>query len=129
MPIENPYEELFARHRSVAIPSLWGWQSEVLRACAGVSGDAAVEIPTGSGKTLIGLASGEHHRDTKGRPVAYVAGNKRLAQQGERQACELGFSVVRFQGPGVHASLYLDLIEKAIRTGLKVHHLGARWAA
>jgi hypothetical protein len=32
----NPYEELFARHRSATVPSLWGWQSEVLEAFTGV---------------------------------------------------------------------------------------------
>jgi hypothetical protein len=48
---------------------------------------------------LIGLLAGEYHRDTEGNPVAYLAGNKQLAQQVERQARELGFPVVRFQGP------------------------------
>lgn len=95
----NPYEGLFARHRSAAIPALWGWQSEVLGAYAALSGDAAVELPTGTGKTLIGLLAGEHFRDTEGEPVAYLAGNKQLAQQVERQARDLGFPIVRFQGP------------------------------
>jgi hypothetical protein len=95
----NPYEALFARHRSAAVPSLWPWQSEVLAAYAGVDGDAAVELPTGTGKTLVGLLAGEHFRDGVGGPVAFLAGNKQLAQQVERQARELGFPVVRFQGP------------------------------
>jgi RAD3-like DEAD/DEAH box helicase len=98
VPNGNPYETLFARHRSARVPTLWGWQSEVLAAYATVGGDAAVELPTGTGKTLIGLLAGEHFRDTEGAPVAYLAGNKQLAQQVERQARDLAFPVVRFQG-------------------------------
>jgi Helicase C-terminal domain/DEAD/DEAH box helicase len=94
----QPYEALFARHRSAEIPSLWPWQSEVLAAYASLDGDAAVELPTGTGKTLIGLLAGEDYRDTRGEPVAYLAGNKQLAQQIERHARDLGFPIVRFQG-------------------------------
>jgi hypothetical protein len=94
----NPYEVLFARHRSATVPSLWPWQSEVLGAYADVSGDAAVELPTGTGKTLVGLLAGELFREHRDGPVAFLAGNKQLAQQVERQARDLGFPVVRFQG-------------------------------
>lgn len=93
------YEGLFAEHRSTAVPSLWEWQREVLRAYSELDGDAAVELPTGTGKTLIGLLIGEHFRATPGRRIAYVAGNKQLAQQVERQARALDFPVVRFEGP------------------------------
>jgi superfamily II DNA or RNA helicase len=95
---ESPYEELFSRHRSAAVPALWPWQSEVLRAFSTQDGDVAVELPTGTGKTLIGLLAGEHFRERRREPVAYLAGNKQLAQQAERQARDLGFPVVRFQG-------------------------------
>jgi hypothetical protein len=95
----NPYEDLFARHRSAAVPSLWPWQSEVLAKYAGVDIDTAVELPTGTGKTLVGLLAGEHFRESDRGPVAFLAGNKQLAQQVERQARELGFQIVRFQGP------------------------------
>jgi hypothetical protein len=94
----EPYEELFARHRSARIPSLWPWQSEVLAMYAQTAGDAAVELPTGTGKTLVGLLAGERFREGGSGPVAYLAGNKQLAQQIERHARELGFPVVRFQG-------------------------------
>ena len=93
----NPYEALFARHRSAAVPSLWGWQ-KVLHAYSGLSGDAAVELPTGTGKTLVGLLIGEQFREGGGGPVAFLAGNKQLAQQVERQARDLDFPIVRFQG-------------------------------
>ena len=99
MPVAEPYAELFARHRSAAIPSLWPWQDEVLAAYGRVDGDAAVELPTGTGKTLIGLLAGELFREAHDQPVAYLAGNKQLAQQIERQARDQRFPVVRFQGP------------------------------
>lgn len=91
------YAELFALHRSAKIGELWPWQDEVLAAYAGVTGDAAVELPTGTGKTLIALLAGEEFRAAAGRPVAYLAGNKQLARQIERQAHDHGFPVVRFQ--------------------------------
>ena len=94
----NVYTKLFEEHRSTSIPKLWPWQDEVLEGYANADGDAAVELPTGAGKTLIGLLAGEQHRKAgKGR-VAYLAGNKQLAQQVERQARELDFPVVRFEG-------------------------------
>ena len=80
------------------MPSLWTWQSEVLHAYSGLSGDAAVELPTGTGKTLVGLLIGEQFREGGGGPVAFLAGNKQLAQQVERQARDRGFPIVRFQG-------------------------------
>jgi superfamily II DNA or RNA helicase len=69
-----------------------------LSAYAQVPGDAAVELPTGTGKTLVGLLAGERFRESRGGPVAYLAGNKQLAQQIERHARDLGFPVIRFQG-------------------------------
>lgn len=95
----NAFRKLFEEHRSTDIPELWPWQVEVLEGYSDVGGDAAVELPTGAGKTLIGLLAGEQHRKVKRGRVAYLAGNKQLAQQVERQARELGFPVVRFEGP------------------------------
>jgi hypothetical protein len=42
------YQELFARHRSVTVSALWPWQSEVLAAYEDATGDAAIELPTGT---------------------------------------------------------------------------------
>jgi hypothetical protein len=95
----NQYEELFSRHRSARIPALWPWQAEVLESYNRTSGDVAIELPTGTGKTLVGLLVGESYRESGRGPVAYLAGNKQLAQQIERHARELGFPIVRFQGP------------------------------
>lgn len=95
----DAYQEIFAKHRSSAVPSLWDWQIEVLDEYSRTEGDAAVELPTGAGKTLVGLLVGEQFRTTERSRVAYLAGNKQLAQQAERQARDLGFPIVRFEGP------------------------------
>jgi len=95
----NSYETLFEGHRSDSVKKLWAWQEEVLEQYASIEGDVAVELPTGAGKTLIGLLAGEHYRLETGKRVAYLAGTKQLAQQVERWAVELGFPVVRFEGP------------------------------
>ncbi len=94
----NVYMKLFKEHHCGSISRLWRWQDEILERYAAVDGDAAVELPTGAGKTLIGLLVGEHHR-ASGKRVAYLAGNKQLAQQVDRQAAECSFPVVRFEGP------------------------------
>lgn len=98
-PLVGRSEALFSRHRSAAVPELWPWQREVLVQYEALSGDTAIELPTGTGKTLVGLLVGEDFRARNNRPVAYLAGNKQLAQQVERQARELTFPIVRFQGP------------------------------
>ena len=93
------YETLFEGHRSDQIAELWPWQREVLANYAKTDGDVAIELPTGAGKTLVALLAGEEFRQRERRPVAYLAGNKQLAQQVERQANALRLPVVRFQGP------------------------------
>ena len=93
------YEQLFAQHRTAAIPDLWPWQQEILAGLEAAMGDVAIDLPTGTGKTLIGLLAGEDFRLANGGPVAYVAGNKQLAQQVERHGRQQGIPVVRFQGP------------------------------
>ena len=91
------FDQLFASYRSSLIPDLWPWQREVFTAYEGAAGDAAIELPTGAGITLVGLLVGEDFRQREQRPVAYLAGTKQLAQQVERQARQLGVTVVRFQ--------------------------------
>lgn len=102
-PVTSPspttrFEELFAQHRTAAIPDLWPWQREVLAACEATARDVAIDLPTGTGKTLLGLLIGEDCRQAGHGPVAYVAGNKSLARQVERQARDLRIPIVRFQG-------------------------------
>jgi hypothetical protein len=50
--------------------------------------DLAIELPTGEGKTLIGLLLADLALDN-GKTVAYLAGTKQLAEQVQRQAAPL----------------------------------------
>ena len=97
IPTPSEYEQVFLDHRNASISQLWPWQSEVLAAYEETKGDAAIELPTGSGKTLVALLVGELFRQREEKPVAYLAGNKQLAQQVERQAHALNLPIVRFQ--------------------------------
>jgi hypothetical protein len=97
-PSAARFEQLFAQHRTAAIPDLWPWQREILASLEAATGDLAIDLPTGTGKTLVGLLAGEDFRLRSGGPVAYVAGNKQLAAQVERQGRQQGIPVVRFQG-------------------------------
>jgi superfamily II DNA or RNA helicase len=71
MNAERPagiFEELFARHRTATVPDLWPWQREILAAYEDVRGDVAIDLPTGTGKTLLGLLIGEEYRQRTGSP-------------------------------------------------------------
>lgn len=92
------YLDLFAHHQSANITALRPWQAQALERYAKLTvADAALEAPTGSGKTLPALLIGEEFRQRVGEPVAYLAGTKQLARQVERQANDVGIPVVRFQ--------------------------------
>lgn len=84
---ETP-EELYLRgalpRTSEAVSSLWIHQGDVLRAYAekheGTS-DLALELPTGTGKTLPGLLIAEWVRRKAEGPVLYATPTKQLALQ------------------------------------------------
>src|SRR2546426_1138699 len=58
--------------------------------------DVAIELPTGSGKTLIALLVLEYWRK-EGKRVAILTGNKTLARQIEAEAKDLRVPTVRFE--------------------------------
>ena len=70
--------------RSPHIQHLWAHQADVLRdwhATHVNTPNLALELPTGTGKTLIGLLIGEFVRRTRQERVAYLCPNRQLAYQ------------------------------------------------
>ncbi|WP_081280501.1 DEAD/DEAH box helicase [Stenotrophomonas maltophilia] len=84
------------------IPGLLAHQSETLRSYGLVASekrDVALQLPTGSGKTLVGALIGEWRRRTKGERVVYLAPTKQLVNQ-VASLCEnrYGIQVSAFTG-------------------------------
>jgi replicative superfamily II helicase len=79
-------EELFGRLQVVdsRLDNLWAEQADALRAYASDhigSSDVALELPTGSGKTLVGLLIAEWRRQHQKERAAYVCPTNQLARQ------------------------------------------------
>jgi hypothetical protein len=101
-PAETP-EELFGRLQvsDPGLANLWSQQADVLRTYAshhGVTPDVALELPTGSGKTLVGLLIAEWRRLRLEHPSAYVCPTN-LARQVHTKATGYGISTVLLIGP------------------------------
>ena len=70
--------------RSPKVEYLWSHQADVLRDWFSKhlhTKDLALELPTGTGKTLIGLLIGEFRRQVFGDRVAYLCPTRQLAHQ------------------------------------------------
>lgn len=71
---------------SSTIKFLWGHQEKLLdkyHQSLLSKKDVAVELPTGSGKTLVGMLMGEYRRRALGERVAFLCPNKQLCCQVE----------------------------------------------
>ena len=81
------------RGRASEIRHLWSHQADLLREyhkhCVKAR-DVAIELPTGSGKTLVGLLIGEWRRQALGERVAYLCPTRQLAKQVGAQALAYG---------------------------------------
>lgn len=81
------------RGRVPEIKHLWSHQADILRAyhqqCSNAN-DVAIELPTGSGKTLVGLLIAEWRRQSLGNRVAYLCPTRQLARQVGSQASDYG---------------------------------------
>jgi len=66
------------------VGALWSHQADQLRSYAEErrqTPDVALELPTGSGKTLVGLLISEWRRRTLGQRVVYACPTKQFARQ------------------------------------------------
>jgi len=100
--LENP-ESLFRDLRQRKIQGLLSHQADVLRqyvSNAVDKPDVAVQLPTGSGKTLVGLLIGEWQRRKNKRQVIYLCPTNQLVNQVVEQAnSKYGMKVRAFTGP------------------------------
>lgn len=100
---ETP-EALFRglRPRDPSVRDLLLRQGDVVReytASASDVADVAVELPTGGGKTLVGLLIAEWRRRSLGNRVAYLCPTKQLVNQVAGKAHDYGLDVVTLIGP------------------------------
>ncbi|MHB1294417.1 MAG: DEAD/DEAH box helicase [Anaerolineae bacterium] len=81
------------RGRAPEVKHLWAHQADLLRAyhqgCLNAR-DVAIELPTGSGKTLVGLLIAEWRRQALGDRVAYLCPTRQLASQVGMHAAKYG---------------------------------------
>ncbi|ROP42786.1 DEAD/DEAH box helicase [Pseudokineococcus lusitanus] len=84
------------------VGALWSHQADQLRVYSEhhkSTPDVALELPTGSGKTLVGLLIAEWRRRALGHRVVYACPTKQLARQVLVKAQEQGIPAVLLVGP------------------------------
>ena len=79
---------------------LWAHQADILRDYLNHQNDPdlAIELPTGAGKTLVGMLIGEWRRRTFNERVVYLCPTLQLARQAVADARAAGISVVDLTG-------------------------------
>lgn len=99
--LDSP-EALFRDLRQRQVQGLLSHQADILRDYQDNAidrSDVAFELPTGSGKTLVGLLLGEWRRRKFGERVVYLCTTRQLVHQVAEQArSQYGFSVTPFTG-------------------------------
>jgi hypothetical protein len=101
LSVESP-EALFRDIRTKKIPGLLSQQADLLRVYVAEAvnhPDVALQLATGSGKTLVGLLIGEWRRRKMGERVIYLCPTNQLVHQVVNQANEqYGLKVDGFVG-------------------------------
>ncbi len=99
--VESP-EALFRDLRNRSVEGLLSHQADILRRYHSEAWDAenvAIELPTGSGKTLVGLLIAEFRRVTQDERVLYLCPTKQLVKQVVQQSEEkYGIKATAFVG-------------------------------
>ncbi len=101
--IPSSPESLFRdlRGRSPEIKNLWSHQADLLRNYYEKhlnTKDISLELPTGSGKTLVGLLIGEFRRLANNERVVYLCPTRQLANQVHMLASEYDIKTYTFVG-------------------------------
>ena len=94
-------QEMYADYKNRGIGGLYAHQSKMIdqyMCNAYDKSDVSLELPTGSGKTLVGLLLGEYRRRKEGEKVLYLCTNKLLVRQVAMQAEAYGIRVCTFIG-------------------------------
>lgn len=94
--IEKDPESIFRELQIPNIKGLWSQQADILRDYYKdfkTKSDVAIELPTGTGKTLIGLLIAEYRRRCLQERVLYLCPTKQLAKQVHLKANEYGLPV------------------------------------
>jgi len=87
--------------RSDAVKYLWAHQKEILDSYHADhldTADVALELPTGAGKTLVGLLIAEFRRRANAERIAYLCPTRQLSRQVGAQAIEYGINAHVFIG-------------------------------
>ncbi len=94
-------EALFRDLRDRSVQGLLSQQADMLRAYSEVidEEDVALQLPTGSGKTLVGLLIAEWRRRRKSERIAFLCPTKQLVHQVVAQSSEYGIKARAFTGP------------------------------
>ena len=94
-------ESLFRDLNTTGIQSLYSHQSDILRHYqekAIEQKNVAIELPTGSGKTLVGLLIAEFKRREKSRRILYLCPTKQLVNQVVSLSEGYGINTLAFTG-------------------------------
>jgi hypothetical protein len=100
--VQDDPEALFRDLRKKTVPGLLSHQADVLRSYMAVHSkftDIALQLPTGSGKTLVGLLIAEWRRRKYGERVVYLCPTRQLVNQVAQQAsAKYGIDLHAFTG-------------------------------
>ncbi len=121
VPVPESPDRLFHDLPRRKHPSLYDHQGQVLRTYVSEAldcSDVALQLPTGSGKTLVGLLLGEWRRRKYKERVLYLCPTKQLVNQVAEEASEkYGIYVEAFTGS---ARYYEPSAKAAYRDGRKI---------
>lgn len=90
---KSPRDLFYDLNRDEAVKFLWDHQGKQLDDYFenyATESDVALELPTGTGKTLIGLLIAEWRREMYGERVAYLCPTRQLVRQVSAQAKQYG---------------------------------------